>query len=301
MKSAHSKTLFTVCILLLTALTAVAQSTSDTWAAVKNRKSGKVTALFLQEDAFAYIDASGKPAGVEIDIFNQFQNWLKHTKGVTLDVTFVPEPSFQKFYSSVQKGPNNMIGLGTVTIMDRRKTEVTFAPPFINNIALLVTHSSVTDLPKLSQIADVFAGKKAIVAKGTTLEEYMLALRAQYYPGLKIETVPSQMDVVKKVAEDPSYFAYMDLSIYWPAYDKENLPIKRHAAGDLSAESFGFIMPVGSDWVEPLTEFFNIGSGYRATTSYKAILMKHLGGEVTKMLHLTQQRNQALASPQSPR
>ncbi len=293
--------LLTALTVLLTPLTGFAQKASDSWAAAKERKSGRITALFLQEDAFAYVDAAGKPAGLEIDIFNQFVNWVKHTKGVTLEVDYIAEPSVQKFYSGVKNGTSGVVGLGTVTILDRRKTEVQFAPPFINNIALLVTHSSVPDLIKLSQIADAFAGKKAIVAKGTTLEEHMMNLKKNYFPNLKIETVASQMDVVRKVAEDPSYFAYMDLSVYWPAYDKDNLPIKRQAAGDLSSETFGFIMPLSSDWNEPLTEFFNIGSGYRATNSYKSILMKHLGGEVTKMLHLTQQKQIVAASPQSPR
>jgi putative glutamine transport system substrate-binding protein len=295
--------ILTLSILLatLTPLTSIAQKAPDSWAAAKERKSARISAVFLQEDAFAYVDAAGKPAGLEIDIFNQFVNWLKHTKGVTLEVDYVAEPSFQKFYTGVKGGAANVVGLGTVTILDRRKTEVQFAPPFINNIALLVSHASVPDLSKLSQISDAFAGKKAIVAKGTTLEEHMLNLKKTYWPNLKIETVASQMDVVRKVAEDPSYFAYMDLSIYWPAYDKDNLPIKRQSVGDLSTETFGFIMPLGSDWNEPLTEFFNIGSGYRATNSYKSILMKHLGGEVTKMLHLTQQKQLVVASPQAPR
>lgn len=99
------------------------------------------------------------------------------------------------------------------------------------------------------------------------------------------------MEVVKKVAENPSYFAYMDLSVYWPAFDKQKLPIKRQAVGDLSSETFGFIMPLSSDWDEPLEEFFKLGRGYRSNPAYQSILMKHLGVEVTKMLQLAQMRD----------
>jgi putative glutamine transport system substrate-binding protein len=263
----------------------------DSWAVAKERKSGKVTAVFLQEDAFAYLDAAGKPAGIEIDIFNQFVNWVKNAKGVALTVNYIAEPNFQKFYGGVQRSGAGVIGLGTVTILERRKTEVQFTPPFINNIALLVTHVSVPDLDKLDNMASIFKGKKAVVAKGTTLETYMSEIRAKYHPKLVIETLPSQMEVVRKVASDPDYITYIDLAIFWPAYDKEKLPIKRHPAGDLSSEAFGFITPLGSDWNEPLTEFFNLGSGYRANPAYKAILMKHLGAEVTKMLQLAQQKS----------
>jgi putative glutamine transport system substrate-binding protein len=283
-------TILCACLTAVTGSLSAQFQSGDSWEIAKTRKTATVTAAFLQEDAFAYIDASGKPAGIEIDIFEQFKNWLKNAKGVNLTVNYVAEPNFQKFYTGVQKSGKGVVGLGTVTILERRKTEVQFAPPFINNIALLVTHSSVPELDKLDNMSAIFKEKKAVVAKGTTLETYMSEIRAKYHPNMKIETVASQMDVVKKVAEDPSYICYIDLSIYWPAYDKEKLPIKRHAAGDLSSETFGFITPIGSDWNEPLTEFFNHGSGYRANHVYKAILMKHLGAEVTKMLQIAQSK-----------
>lgn len=261
---------------------------NDSWAEAKASKQANITVTFLEEDVFAYFDKDDNPAGVEIDIFTHFQNWLKNSHGVQLNINWVGERSFQKFYSSVQNGANGIIGLGTVTILDRRKSEVQFTPPWINNIAVLVSHKSATDLQSLDEINTIYSDKTAVVAKGTTLEGYMKDLKNKFFPDLKIETLPSQMDVVHKVAEDANYFAYMDLSIYWPALDREKLSIKRQAVGDLSAETFGFILPTNSDWSEPLNEFFNLGSGYRSNPAYRAILMKHLGGEVTKMLQMAQ-------------
>ena len=82
----------------------------------------------------------------------------------------------------------------------------------------------------------------------------------------------------------------MDLSMFWPAYKKQGEPIKRQAVGDLSAEQFGFIMPLDSDWSVVIDEFFSIGGGYRSTSSYRSILMKNLGTEVLQMLDLAQKR-----------
>lgn len=282
-----------VLLALFVANTLSAQNLSgDTWASAQENGSASITAIYLQEDAFAYPDANGVPTGVEIDIFNQFSNWLKNSKKIMLDVNYVAEPSFQKFYSTVENGGDGLVGLGTVTILERRKREVQFTPPWINNIAVLVSHQSASDLNSLDNIAKSFAGMKAVVAKGTTLEGYMLQLKANYFPNVPVEYVSSQMEVVQKVASDPNYFAYMDLSIYWPAYDKEGMPIKRHEVGDLATETFGFILPLGSDWIEPLNEFFNLGSGYRSNPAYRNILLKHLGGEVTKMLQLAQTKSE---------
>lgn len=280
-------------LFLATALPSFSQLASgDTYAdAIKNKKA-KLTVAYLEEDAFAYPDEKGTPQGVEIDIFNQFIIWLRNSKKIIVTPEYVAEPSFQKFYSDVQNGGKGVVGLGTVTILERRKSEVKFSPAWINNIAVLVTHSSAADLEKLENISRTYSDKKALVARGTTLEGYIKELKEKYYPSLEIEYVESQMEVVQKVADDPSYFAYMDLSVYWPAYDKQKLPVKRQAVGDLSSETFGFIMPLSSDWDEPLQEFFQLGRGYRSNPAYQSILMKHLGVEVTKMLQLAQMRDQ---------
>lgn len=280
-------------IIFASAISGFAQlAPGDTYKdAVKNKKA-KLTVAYLQEDSFAYPDENGTPQGVEIDIFNQFIIWLRNSKKIMVTTEYIAEPSFQKFYTDVQNAGKGVVGLGTVTILERRKSEVKFSPAWINNIAVLVTHSSAPDLDNLENISRTYSDKKALVAKGTTLEGYIKDLKEKYYPSLEIEYVESQMEVVQKVAEDPGYFAYMDLSVYWPAYDKQKLPVKRQAVGDLSSETFGFIMPLSSDWDEPLQEFFQLGRGYRSNPAYQSILMKHLGVEVTKMLQLAQMRDQ---------
>lgn len=268
----------------------VAQLKGDTYADALKSKKASVVAVYLEEEAFAFKDATGKISGVEGDIFNHFVNWLKNAKGIELEVSYIGERSFSKFYTMVKDGSQGVFGLGTTTILDRRKSEVIFSPPFINNIAVMITHSSVKNLSSLNQMSTEFGNLKGLAGKGTTLEGYLIDATQKYYPNAKLEYLPSQIEVVNKVAQDPSYFAYVDLSIYWPAFDKQKLPIKRHPVGDLASETFGFIMPLDSDWAPVINEFFNLGTGYRSTAAYRNILMKHLGVEVTKMLEIA--RNQ---------
>lgn len=277
-----------ISLLFLTFTTSLnAQKLSgDSYADAEITKKAKISVAYLIEDSFAFLDEKGNLSGVEGDIFNHFQNWLKNAKGIELDVTYFGESNFAKFYKMVQDGDGGVIGLGTVTILDRRRKEVKYSPPFMNNIAILATHSSIPTLTSLSNISTEFESLKGLAAKGTTLETYLIDLAKNYYPNVKLEYLPSQGEVAQKLVDDPSYFAYMDLSTFWPSYSKLKMPIKRHPAGDLSAETFGFIMPLNSDWDSILKEFFQIGSGYRSTLMYRNILVKHLGVEVTKMLEI---------------
>lgn len=263
----------------------------DSWANARETGKASITALYLEEEAFAFLDNNGKLTGVEGDIFAHFINWVKNAKGIELEINYVEETSFVKFYDMIKNSSGGVFGLGSTTILDRRRSEVQFTPPFINNIAVLTSHEDAPDLNSLDEIASKFSGMKAVVADGTTLLGYMQELKEAYFKSLEIEILPSQIAVAEKVASDPNYFAYVDLSIYWPAVSKQNKPIKRQAVGDLSAEQFGFILPLDSDWEPVIKEFFSLGAGYRSSNAYRAVLMKHLGSEVTKMLELAAQKH----------
>lgn len=263
----------------------------DTWAEAQDKGSADITAVYLAEDAFAYENENGQLTGVEIDIFKQFCNYVKNAKGVTMNVEYVSESSFSKFYNIVKNSEKGVFGLGSTTILESRKSEVKFAPPFINNIAVLVTHETAPNLNSLDQIANLYSGKTAAVAAGTTLEGYMENLKRRYYPDLKIERFDTQIDVIEKVADDPNYFSYSDLSVYWPYYQNPEHKIKRQPVADLAAEVFGFIMPLSSDWQPVMEEFFSLGKGYRSMSGYRNILVKHLGAEYTQMLEIARKKN----------
>lgn len=284
-------TLLTIASLFFLVLSSNAQTTftGDTWAEAQENGEAEITAVYLEEDSFAYT-VDGELTGVEIDIFEQFATWLKNSKGVDLSINYVKETGFNTFYNMVEESSGGVFGLGSVTILERRREEVQFSEPFINNIAVLVTHESAPDLGSMEEISRVYDDMVGIAPVGTTLEGYMEDLKAQYYPNLTINRINSHQDVLKNIIANPKSFAYMDLSMFWPAYKKQGEPIKRQAVGDLSAEQFGFIMPLDSDWSGVIDEFFSIGGGYRSTSAYRSILMKNLGTEVLQMLDLAQKR-----------
>jgi len=279
--------LFVLITAFATSLKAQETYTGNSWAEVEEQGSGTITAIYLEEDKFAYTNDEGELTGVEIEIFQQFLNYLKNAKDVNIDVNYVKESkSFGDFYNTVQNSSGGVIGLGTVTILESRKREVQFTPPWINNVAVLVTHSSVNDLESMDNISSAFAGKTAIAIENTTLESRIRELEENYFPNLEMEFVSSQNAALERVINgDGEYFTYLDVAIYWPAAQAGD-PVKRHPVGDQSSEVFGFIMPLDSDWQPVFEEFFNLGGGYRSNPTYRNILLDQLGPEYTKMLEM---------------
>lgn len=292
MKTSLKGSLSVILFLLLQVSLLHSQSfQADSWAEVQENKAGSITVLYIEEDAFAYTDESGKLVGITIEILEQFKNYIENTKKVRLNIDYIAADDFVKFYNDVKDAKGGVFGLGNVTITDDRAKEIAFSPPYMTNIAMLITHSSVPDLDKVPNMASAFDGFTALLYRGTTHETRMLDLKKRYYPAMKTIGVDSDATVIERISNDDKLMAYTDLSVFWLA-TQQGKPIKRHEVADDVSENFGIIMPKDSDWVPLINDFFNLGSGYRANPAYRKILMSHLGGEVTKMLEMAYKKSQ---------
>jgi ABC-type amino acid transport substrate-binding protein len=269
------------------------QLSGTDWANAVSSKSANLTVVYYPEQAFAFKDARGNYTGVELDILNQFFVWLKNAKGINVNVTYKEQGDFDKLLSSVKNSNGGVFGAGNVTITDERKKDFKYSPAYLNNIAVLMTHSSAPELKTLEAISALYKSYSAVVHKGTTHVITLNNLKDKYYPNLKIGMVNSDDEAIKSVIENSKLFTYTDLANYWMA-QKDNQPVKRQAIGDKTTEQFGFIMPKNSGWDQAFNEFFNLGAGYRSNIMYKKILMRHLGNEVTQMLEMAlAQQNQS--------
>ena len=260
----------------------------DRWQEVKESGNGTITVTYFSMQGFAYQDEEGNYTGVSLDIINQFINFVKNSYNVNLQVDYKPQNDFVAFYNSVKNGEGGVFGAGNVTITDERKEEVQFSPPYFTNIAVLITNKAAENLESLEEISTNYEDKTALVYEGTTHEKRLMDLKQNLFPDMSMEFIQSNKAAIEMTSSDVKYFSYVDLPIFWRA-QKNNKQIKRQPAGDQATESFGFIMPKNSDWNEPMEEFFAIGGGYRSNTTYRKILVKHLGVEVTKMLQLARQ------------
>jgi len=261
----------------------------DSWQQITENGSGTVVVTYFTMDGFAYQDSEGNHTGVSLDIINQFINYVENSYDVELQVAYRPQDDFVAFYNSVKNATGGVIGAGNVTITEERKRELQFSPPYLTNIAVLITNEAAENLETLDEISTTYEDKTALVYEGTTHEERMQKLSRNYFPEMEMELIQSNEAAIEMTASSNQYFSYVDLPIFWRAQN-ENKAVKRQSVGDQATESFGFIMPENSDWNKPMEEFFAIGGGYRSNATYRNILVKHLGVEVTKMLQIARKQ-----------
>lgn len=281
------KALFGIALAVVVNLCCFAQTlTGDSWAQAKAKGQGEISLTYVETFGFAYKE-NGKLTGVCIDIVDDFVKFVNEKKNVKLTSKLVGDgESFKGMYDKVKSSNGGVFGLGNVTITDERKKEVKFSPPFISNVAFLVSQTNVGTLAKMEDLPTTFAGLTAYTAKGTLNEKRINELKKKYFSALNITLTSSSKETFEKLLADPKGFAYLDLTFYLEA-TQQRKPLKRHAVGDVSSEKFGFVLPMKSDWYPVLDEFFKADGGYTNTDRYKSILKKHLGETGLRLLQAT--------------
>jgi hypothetical protein len=255
---------------------------ADSWQAVQAAGGGTVQVLYVPADGFAYHDDAGNLTGVTVDLMRRFVEWVNAEHGLSVEARFVAEEDWRTFYDRVRDAGPGVFGIGNVTITEARRSELQFSPPYLTNVAVLITHEAVPEIGDEAEAAVAFAGLDALAFEGTLHEDRLRALRDRHVPGADLVMARSNDAIIDGVAGG-GHFAYVDAYNYWRARDR-GAPLRRHAAGDDPAEEFGVIMPLGSDWGAVMEQFFSQAGGYRDTAEYRALLTRHLGESLTAAL-----------------
>ncbi|MFN3316224.1 MAG: substrate-binding periplasmic protein [Raineya sp.] len=269
---------------LIISLVANAQLQGDSWANAQKNKEATIIITYFETPRFVFKTGEGKLEGICVDILKEFANYVERTKGVKIKVNIQkPISDFGLFLKNIKASKGGVFALGPFTITDERKKEMSFTPPYIKNRSILLTHNSVPDLNTLGNISNVFAGMKAYALRNSTQETEILEIKNLYYPNLEIVYVNSADELIARVLADPKSFTKHDFLYYADAL-QNGKPIKRHLAGEILTNPYGFIMPKGSDWVLVWNEFLNETNGFATRPEYRKILEKHLGFTATRIL-----------------
>jgi hypothetical protein len=272
-----------------------AADSAVTWAHAEQAGEATLRVLYVPADGFAHTADGDSVTGVTAEIMRAFARWMSQRHDVAVTLHFVEEQDWRVFYGRIRDARGGVFGLGNVTITDERRRELSFSPPYLTNVAVLITHDSIDELNALSDLGTTFSGLSALAFEGTLHEERLRFLRDAYIPDAPLAMARSNSEIIERVAAD-GYFAYVDAYNFWRAQE-QGAPLRRHSVGDDPAEEFGIIMPLNNDWAPLLEEFFARDGGYRNAPEYRRILESHLGASLTEALEAARLRASAQAAP----
>ena len=255
---------------------------------IKSQKADSLTIYYYENYPYSYSE-SGKLKGIEVDIIDEYIFWLKEKKGLVLTLTTKPFKEFSAFYNATKTGNSKVIGIGSVTNNSEREIDVQFSPPYLQNLALLITDGKVPTVKSKSavDVSSTLLGLSAIVVKNSSHINYLNDIKKLFVPELKISFADSQNEVLEKISVDKKTFGYVDVVAYW-AYLKKNPNtfLKIQKVFNEPKENFSFVMPKNSVHAAYINEFFETGFGFTSTKRYRQILEKYLGYEIIEAVEI---------------
>jgi ABC-type amino acid transport substrate-binding protein len=239
--------------------------------------------LFVPATGFAGIDENGRPEGVTVALLRDFADFVAREHRLQVDLRWIAQPEWRRFYAQVRDAGGGVFGVGNVTITEPRRAELDFSAPYMRNVAVLVTHARHPELQALDAIGRDFAGLGALVFPGTLHEERVAAIAAAHFADLRTAAVASNDELIQRVASEDRWFAWIDAYNFWRA-QQQGVPLRRHPVGDDGSETFGVILPRGSDWTPVIDAFLAADGGYVDSPRFRGHLERHLGTELATMI-----------------
>lgn len=260
--------------------------TSSKWEEIKDGDNVTLEVMYYENKPFVYKE-KGELKGIEVDILNYFVNWVKESKNIKIDLVYKEPLSFNMLLKQVENSKSNTIGLGSVTINEKRKARVSFSAPYLRNVSVLVTNGNFPTINSKEELKLLVDGNYAITVEGSHHIEYINSLHKEF--GISrnlIQFSSDQNTVLKTVSESNRHYAYVDVIDFWKFLLKSDKYIKIHKSMSKKDELFGFIFPKSSAWINPFNEFMESGFGFTATKDYHKILERYLGYEIIETVEI---------------
>lgn len=244
---------FLICSVLADAQTC----TGDSWQTVRTRGYGTVTALWDEIEPFIYTGKDNRLLGVEFEIMESFQAYIKKHYNADLRVEWKKAGSFDSIYYKVKNGQGcGLFGWSYYSITPERMKEVDFSLPYMPDVNVLVTNNREPMYATAQEFTARLREMTAYTQPNTTMAEDVTLLKNNFHKGLPIVNVAIDYDVLKEIEANERSFGYVPLSIYIVALQK-GIKVKRQLVLATNRQGFAAVMPKGSDWKPLIDEYFS--------------------------------------------
>lgn len=243
---------------LISSVLADAQTcTGDSWQTVRTRGYGTVTALWDEIEPFIYTGKDNRLLGVEFEIMESFQAYIKKHYHADLRVEWKKAGSFDSIYYKVKNGRGcGLFGWSYYSITPERMKEVDFSLPYMPDVNVLVTNNREPMYATAQEFTARLREMTAYTQPNTTMEDDVTLLKNNFYKELPVVNVAVDYDVLKEIEANERSFGYVPLSIYIVALQK-GIKVKRQMVLAANRQGFAAVMPKDSDWKPLIDEYFS--------------------------------------------
>ncbi len=243
--------------ILLSSTCLFAQTNGSSWKEVRERKQGSVNLHWFQNSPYGYTDESKRLRGMEVEIMEGFNRYLKKKYQIELTYQWIQEGTFNDVLNRVQNNSRaGVFGLAGFSITEERRRQMKFSPSYMADIAVLVSTNDIPIARSKQELLKYMEGATALTAKGTVLEKELNEIQQENQVHFTIEHTGASMELIHVLASRKKSFGYLSLPVYLLSLDKGFTKLNRQNYFTMRYEGRGIGLPLNSDWDEPLNEYF---------------------------------------------
>ncbi|MEP0367476.1 MAG: ATP-binding protein [Cyclobacteriaceae bacterium] len=269
--------ILTSVFLSITLTLALAQSYS--WNDIVNTGKGKVV-FYWYPNNIQVSKSKDVLDGIEHDLSRAFVSYLEEKYNVSITLERQVTNSFIEVMDIVKNGDDGVFGASSFSITRERAKHFNFTPPYMTDIAVLISNANIPVVETSKEFKEVFEGKTAVTIEQTTLSAGVENLRTQYTVNTKVKHVQNSGQIISEIISNEDTFGYIDLANFLIALEKST-QVRRQFFYPLKLEGLAFIYPSGSDWEIPVNDYFTSAA---FEEDREAIIGKYLGKDVTKTI-----------------
>ncbi len=248
-------------VLYFIAFTAFSQRSKAsplTWKEVKKAKQGIIEIYWYESRPFVYKNAAGRMEGIEADLIDDFRKYVKEKYQVNLHIKWKEAQDFGNTYSTIRDGQREgTFGVSAFSITPEREQEVSFTPPYMNDICVLISSQNIPIVKSAEEFDLLFSKLTALTIRETTYEHDLKKLKKEKNLSFAINYIPSSENIVNIISANNDSFAFIDLPIYLMMFSKDpSIKVRRQNMFPIIREGYGIIYPKNSDWAEPWNDYF---------------------------------------------
>lgn len=255
---------------------------SNSWAETQQAKKGSLIIRWYESKPFIWQEG-GNMRGIEHEIAEGFRKFLKDQYQTEITLQWIEGKDFANTFTLIsQETQKGIMGVSAFSITPERRQLVDFGPPYMSDITVLVTSKNIPIVKDVNEFDKIFTRLTAITINGTTYEKDLLTIKRERNVDFAVRYIPSSENILRTIRDTVNAFGFIDLPIYLMELNKNpGQAINRQNLYPINREGYSFIYPKGSDWGEPLKEYFE-SAGFKS--QLKKNISRHFDNSVYEFI-----------------
>lgn len=246
-----------------------------------NAPQNRLDLYWYTSRPFVYENEGGELEGIEPEMFQLFQAYLKSEMGIEIELNWIKSSSFSNILETVRESTNpNAIGVSALSITEERMQYAEFPDPYLPDITVLISSGGTPIVGSYEEMNDLMNTMDAITIKDTKYETLLVNLRDQLGTNFKINYIESEQNVLEGVSNSANSFGFIDLPVYLIQVASGS-KVTRQNFFTVKGLGYSYLMVKDSQWKELFNDFL---TSDKYVEQVSEILSSYLGEELYRFI-----------------